>query len=60
MTSAIHKVACVKCGTVTDHVDITRISSTHSERGNGRKSDLEVEPLMMCLVCRHKRPNHDH
>jgi len=49
--SQIHKAMCVQCGTETEHVDITRVSSTHAERGNGRKSDLEVEPLIMCLVC---------
>lgn len=55
MTSAVHKVACVKCGTVTDHVEITQRTFTHGQRGNGGQQEIEAKAMLMCLICWEKR-----
>ena len=55
MTSAVHKVACVKCGTVTDHVELTQRTFAKFHSGNGGQQEIEVKALLMCLTCHHKR-----
>jgi len=55
MTGAVHKVACVKCGTVTDHVELTQRTFAKFHSGNGGQQEIEVKALLMCLTCHHKR-----
>ena len=55
MTSSVHKVTCVKCGTVTDHVELTQRTFAKFPRRNGGQQEIEVKALLMCLICWEKR-----